>query len=257
MHIKEHLKSIRANLIGLDPGVLKFYYKSAYSPKPQTLAHKLDQLSKGKKPFYFFQIGGNDGFANDPIFKFIKRDSWKGIIVEPQKDVFEKRLKRTYRFERNVILENVAIAKENGSRKLYKIAISNSRWATGLSTFDKEVLEKQIETERVKTKAKKERVTLPNTPENWITHEDVECTTIDNLLSKYKFSTLDLLQIDTEGFDFEIIKMIDFNKMKPSIICFEHTHMNEESIQECDELLSKHAYSVERIGGDSIATLEK
>ena len=28
---------------------------------------------------------------------------------------------------------------------------------------------------------------------------------------------LDLLQIDTEGFDFEIIKMINFDKIKPSI----------------------------------------
>lgn len=254
--MREKFKSLRAHLLGLDPGILKLYYQFFYTSKPQTLEYRLNELSKGKQPFYFFQIGGNDGFINDPIFKFVKRYSWNGIIVEPQKDVFENRLKRTYRLNKNVILENVAIAKDEGSRKLYKIAISNSRWATGLASFNKEVLEKHIGTERVNRKAKRENVTIPNTPENWITYEEVECSSIEKLLEKHQFKTLDLLQIDTEGYDFEIIKMIDFNKLKPKIICFEHIHLNEESRLQCTQLLSHHGYSLEHFSTDSIAILK-
>ena len=142
MHFREQLKAIQYYFVGLDLWILKLYYKFIYIPKPNSLIKKLNQLTKNKKSYYFLQIGGNDGFINDPIFKFVKKYGGKGIIVEPQKKVFSKRLKRTYRLEKNLVLENVAIAQKTGKRKLYKIAVSDSRWATGLATFEKSVLEK-------------------------------------------------------------------------------------------------------------------
>lgn len=95
------------------------------------------KFAKNKGSLYFMQIGGNEGLVSDPIFKLIKQLPWKGIIVEPQWDVFHSQLKRTYRFEKKVILENVAIAREEGFRTIYKLNFSDSRWATGLATFDK------------------------------------------------------------------------------------------------------------------------
>ena len=257
MYIKERLKSIRAHILGLDPGFLKLYYKFLHRPKPQTLSFRLYQLSKGKKPFHFFQVGGNDGYSKDPIFKFVKLNSWKGIIVEPQKEVFNKRLKRTYRFSKNVILENVAISNESYTRKLYKIAISNSRWATGLATFNRAVIEKCIQSKHIIEKARKEKVTKPNTPENWITHEEVNCTSIDNLLFKHHFDCLDLLQIDAEGYDFEIIKLIDFTRLKPPIICFEYFHLSENDRAACEKILSKQGYLLEYYEPDCIAVLQE
>src|SRR5450755_3498299 len=31
----------------------------------------------------FIQIGSNDGRKNDPLYKYIRKNAWKGILVEP------------------------------------------------------------------------------------------------------------------------------------------------------------------------------
>ena len=44
---------------------------------------------------------------------------------------------------------------------------------------------------------------------------------------KYEINKLDLLQIDAEGYDFELLKIFPFSKVTPRIIHFEHLHLNE------------------------------
>ena len=171
MTFKKAFKRIRAEFLGIDPGIMRMYYRYIFRPKQNTLAYALDQKSKDQIPFYFIQIGGNDGFANDPLFKFIKSRPWNGVIIEPQKHVFKYRLKKTYRFEKKVKLENLAVADKTGTRKLYKLAMSNSRWATGLASFNREVLEKQIRTNRVRARALREGVKIPSNLDDWISFE--------------------------------------------------------------------------------------
>jgi len=55
---------------------------------------------------------------------------------------------------------------------------------------------------------------------------------------------IDLLHIDTEGFDYEIIKSIDFTKIKPKIILYEHNHLSNEDKKECMEFLKSKKYSI-------------
>jgi len=257
MNFKERFKQFRSVLLGIDPGFMSLYYKFFYKPTFPSVHYIIDKNSKGKRQFYFLQIGGNDGFINDPIFKFVKRYSWKGIIVEPQKEVFHKMLKKTYRFEKKVILENLAISEKNGVRKLYKLAISNSRWATGLATFNRKTLENQITRNYVDNRAKKEGIETPANIDDYITFEEVRCSTITDLLKKHQFKSLDLLQIDTEGYDFEIIKTIDFLNFKPSMISFENAHLSKQDMLKCEELFVKHGYSMEHISGESIAYLKQ
>lgn len=243
-------------MLGFDPGFMKLYYKFIYKSKPGSLAHVIEQKVNGVKNFHFLQIGGNDGFANDPIFKFVKRYSWKGIIVEPQKEVFTKRLRRTYRFEKNIILENIAITEKNGIRKLYKLGFTNARWATGLATFDRKTLEFQIERNYVADCAKAQGIALPDNIDDYIISEDVHCSTINDLLIKHHFKTLDLLQIDTEGFDYEIIKNIDFSVLKPTIISYESEHLSKSDFIKCNDLLKLNGYTVNHLERDSVAYLE-
>lgn len=254
MNLSETYKGIRASLLGYDPGFMKLYCRYIYKPKPNTLAEALDRKLETKKYFQFLQIGGNDGYINDPIYKFIKRYPSKGIIAEPQKEVFNRRLKRTYKGENYVYLENVAIAQEEGFAKLYQLAISNSRWATGLASFDKKVLEYQITTERVQRKARKEGVFIPVDEDTWIKFEEVICTTLASLLDKHSFSYLDLLQIDTEGYDYEIIKSINFNQLKIDHISYEQTHLSMNDRKACQELLRSQNYDINIYGEDVLAS---
>lgn len=254
MSVKEKLKGFRSLLLGYDPGILPLVYRSFHRPRPNSHAAVIQQQANGKEPFYFLQVGGNDGFINDPIFKFVKMYNWKGIIVEPQTEVFEKRLKRTYRNEGKVILENVAISARNEMRKLYKLSFSNARWATGMASFERDVLVDAIENgSRIKTKSKQDGIQMPATTDECISYEEVPCVTIASLIEKYGFDHLNLLQIDTEGFDYEIIKTLDFDQLRPGIISYEHAHLSDADKQACQELLLQQGYQIQKVGGDTVA----
>jgi hypothetical protein len=68
--------------------------------------------------------------------------------------------------------------------------------------------------------------------------------TLSSLLAKHAVQTVDLLQIDAEGYDYEILKTIDFREIKPKIIRFEHAHLGPAEKGECIELLISQDYRV-------------
>src|ERR1700722_3021383 len=56
----------------------------------------------------FIEVGANDGRFGDPLRQYILKYQWKGVLVEPQPDIFE-RLKANYAGLNNRIsFENVA-----------------------------------------------------------------------------------------------------------------------------------------------------
>ena len=54
-------------------------------------------------PFFFVQIGANDGRIDDPIYKLISRYRLKGLLVEPVPDFFES-LVETYKDNSQLLL---------------------------------------------------------------------------------------------------------------------------------------------------------
>ena len=50
---------------------------------------------------------------------------------------------------------------------------------------------------------------------------DVPCLTFDSLVSKHGVTAVDLVQMDTEGYDFEIVKLIDLDRLRPRLIMYE------------------------------------
>jgi len=237
-----------------------FKIKEIFKRKKQEINSISDfiehKINKRKKSFRFIQIGGNDGKINDPIYQFVTKYNWTGIIVEPQTEVFNNNLKKTYGNYKNLVLENVAISNKTGVQKLYKLAVSNARWATGLASFNKENLTHHIDIGYVDECAKKDGITLPDNIEDYYTYENVNCITIEDLISKHNFSKIDLLQIDTEGYDYEIIKTINFNKIKPKVISFESKHLSKVDLDECKSLFKNNGYQFLFFGNDSIAYID-
>ena len=60
--------------------------------------------AKGIEDFFFIQVGANDGRNGDPIFSLVTELGWKGILLEPQKLVFENLL-RNYAGYDNLFFE--------------------------------------------------------------------------------------------------------------------------------------------------------
>jgi len=70
----------------------------------------------------------------------------------------------------------------------------------------------------------------------------VRCATIASLLQEHGFDSCDLLQIDAEGYDYQIVRSIDFAAVQPLIVRFEHVHMSNADCDQCVELLASHGY---------------
>ncbi|MDY7393691.1 FkbM family methyltransferase [Aureibaculum sp. 2210JD6-5] len=229
------------------------YYKYFYRPKKGSISEFIHEysLSKGDS-FFVIQIGANDGINNDPIHKFIKRDSWKGVLLEPQSYVHKQYLSQVYKKNKGIHTLNAAISSENGSQKLYKIGFCDMRWATGLASFQRESLEKAFSSGQVEGNCRKYNVEIPTADEQIVT-EDIMTISPETLIEKYKISKIDLLQIDTEGYDYEVIKIFNIEKFKPKVVIFENKHLSEKDLKECCEHFIKNSYAVKNFGRDTIA----
>ena len=81
----------------------------------------------------FVQVGAHDGEMFDPLRHFILKDNWNGILIEPQKDFFNKCI-QGYKHLNNLIFVNAAIYKRRGKIVLYKAEkaedYSHTGWAS-------------------------------------------------------------------------------------------------------------------------------
>lgn len=232
-----------------------FYYRRIYKPSKGTIEEFTDIVSRKKGNVMVVQIGANDGINNDPIHRFIKRDGWRGVLLEPQKFVFEKYLEPLYRKTPGISVLNAALDETDGYKPIYKISVSNSRWATGLTSFNRSVLEESVRSGYVARQARKEGCSMPVNPEESIVEEQVECISTNTLLNRFGIDHVDWLQIDTEGFDYEIIKMFDIARTRPEVIVYENLHLNNQEKQECREFIEKNGYRCRDFGPNTLAAL--
>jgi hypothetical protein len=77
------------------------------------------------------------------------------VLLEPQKYVFQKYLEPLHRKTQGITVVNSALDKEDGFRPIYKISVSNSRWATGLASFDRKYWRKLLNQDILKYMRKK------------------------------------------------------------------------------------------------------
>ena len=185
--------------------------------------------------FFFIQIGANDGVRWDPLHKFICEHDLQGVLVEPLPDLF-KDLKENYNDCTKLHFENCAISNCDGTGIIYraKRGAPVEDWVHGIASFDKLHVSSRV-------------------PQEWLVSEQVDTRTPKSLLEKYKVDHIDLLQIDTEGFDFEIIKMFIAAGNLPKIINYENVHLSSQEKVECKNLLYENGYSYLDVGIDVLA----
>jgi len=191
----------------------------------------------------FLQIGANDGEQRDPLRLFVETRRWHGVMVEPVPFVYE-RLRARYRGHPRVRLENSAIADRAGLLPFYHLAQAAPgeklpRWYDALGSFRREVILKH-------------RDMIPDL-ERRIVQRDVPCLTFDQLCAKHAVERVDLLQMDTEGYDYEIIKRIDWARWRPALVIYEHHHLNPADREQCRAEFAERGYETVEESLDTIA----
>ena len=225
--------------------LINLYYRIIWKPDRPSIQDLINTYSKRKEKVFFIQIGSNDGFYLDPIYKYIKRDKWQGVLVEPVSEIYKK-LKKNYR-RKDLIYENSAISETDGEKDFYRLTKKKDyfpAWYNQLGSFSKELILTH-------------KKMIPDI-EDYLISEKVNCITFNSLIKKHNVKKVDLIHIDTEGFDFEVIKMIDFDTIKPDVIMFEHKHLSTEDFESSKLYLKERGYSlfVEEIG-DTIAMINE
>jgi len=153
----------------------------------------------------FIQIGTNNG--NDNFRKLvIQHKPSKVILVEPNYSLFDI-ITEHYKDIPNVYIENKAIYYNSNSEISLYIPKTNANniAANGCGYCDAHY-----------------SLVPMNDWGDALQEIKTDSITFDDLCIKYNIrSKIDYLQIDTEGFDTEILKMIDFNKYDIRMIRYE------------------------------------
>jgi FkbM family methyltransferase len=196
------------------------------------------EYSRKRGAFKFVQVGANDGVRFDGLYGFVTSRECSGIVIEPLTEYYEK-LKQNYANFPSIKPIRVAIHAESKQVDIHYVPSKNSQnlpeWVEGVGSIN---------------------------PEHWkkfdispdlVGIETVAATSLMKIIHEHSLEELSLLQVDTEGYDYEIIKMIDFDAIKPSVIKFEHAHLGKAHKRELSNLLQKHGYNVYKTHEDFIA----
>jgi FkbM family methyltransferase len=183
----------------------------------------------------FIEVGANDGISDDPLREFILKYHWKGVLIEPQPAVFET-LKRNYAGKDDGIsFENVAISSNPAPLELYRLCSTSP---SSVASSNPKIAAKQLQVKAHEL----EKIMVPTTK-------------LDDIVAKYGMNSLDILQLDTEGCDWDVLQTLDLTKTRPWQIGFEHGHLSPMAIGKMTEHLNAHGYRV-HFGGyetDSVA----
>jgi FkbM family methyltransferase len=189
--------------------------------------------STNESEFFFVQIGAFDGVTRDPVYELVRKRGWRGVLVEPQVEAFEL-LKKNYAGQEGLQFFNVAVGPCDGEITFFTDP-------GGMSESGSLIRRHTVKPGLGRTRPEARRV---------------PCWTLATLLREARApAAIDLLQIDTEGFDYEIIRSIAFDQLRPPIIRYEHVLLSERDRNACLELLAGQGYRFLLEDGDTTAYL--
>ena len=198
------------------------------------------------KDFGLVVIGAHFGvWLEQEISKYSKQNI---ILVEPVPyniDILEKK----YSSFKNITICKNAIFSENKVKSFYfvdenSITKLGKHWASAIGSFDKKHI--------LNHKSKRFKI-----EDSDIKEIKIEFITFDKLVEKYSIQSIDKLQIDVEGAEYEILKTIDFKKTKIDQILFESKHIDGtftegKKLQEIKQKLISDNYKLTQIDKENI-----
>ena len=139
------------------------------------------------------------------------------ILVEPVPYNY-KILKEKFSELENIFICTNPVYSKNKTEKFYFVKETsihklNKHWASGIGSFNKQHI-----LDHKNKRFKINEIDIESLDLNFITFED--------LIKKYEIKSIDKLQIDVEGAEYEILNNIDFDKIHINSIQFESKHFD-------------------------------
>jgi FkbM family methyltransferase len=177
----------------------------------------------------YIEAGANDGLFQSRSINLSNDKNYYGILIEPSKRLFEQ----------------CVLNRDNGRTSFYNCALVS--------------LEKEKERDKIDLYYSKFHPAMNNMFDWEESHqkEEVDALSLTTILEKEFLSFIDYLFLDVEGYELEVLKGIDFDKISFGEIEIESHHIfTKTSLQEEQEkfekLLGSQYYLKEIIDGDGL-----
>ncbi len=187
---------------------------------------------ESEEPLSIIQIGAFDGLFADGLEPIIRNPgNYMALLVEPQKPAFEKMTTR-YSGRPDIKLSNVAISHKDGEIALFSSLSGDSEYASILPAHRGLIRHKS----------------------GGLRAFQVPTLTVESLLRSNHIHRADLLMIDTEGYDFEILKQfLRVGVSLPRLIQLESYHLSPSDRMSLRSILSSHGYLYAETNLDTVA----
>ncbi len=189
--------------------------------------------------FCFLQVGANDGKSFDFLYDFVIQRDVSGVVIEPIRAYYNE-LCENYKNQVKIVKVNKAVHKTAKVVSVFKVEDSKLHgypdWTKGIASFNKEHLTK-----------------FAFITESHIVEEQVFAAPLMDFIAESKIAEFDYLQIDTEGYDFDVLDMLDFKQCKPAIIKTEFVNLSAAKKQAMRNKLLTNNYYVFQEGIDLVA----
>lgn len=207
--------------------------------------------------FSIVQIGAFTGESfNDPLCDFLRRQlsresispktEAKVVLVEPVAEYY-RQLCQNYSDLTGVHFENVAIAEEEGVRDFYQLTVDPRRYG-----YPPWLL--QLGSIKPETPLIRPGRDVRGWQKFYLEHrvvKQVNCITLEQLFERYRLSEIDMLQVDTEGYDYIILRSAVLDRIRPRFINYERTLLEADELTACRELLRTRGYLLMDWGFDT------
>ena len=184
----------------------KFLLLKKYSARGNIDQSLINIINK-RKGFYL-EIGAYNGISESISLRFEKDLKWSGLLIEPNPLHF-KYLKRNR--SKNICLNFICLSKEYLNKKLF---IKNLNLMSHIVDDKNRLYFKDYPINRINNMAKEAK--LGN-------FKNYECKIeiLENIFKRYNIKIIDLAIIDVEGSELELLKGINFKKIKINYFCIE------------------------------------
>jgi FkbM family methyltransferase len=256
--------SVRAikDAIKATPGLSRLYLSAATKyrqSRRRALDKKRDRAIERFRKFcvelsqkvaqpVFVKVGANDGIGDDPCSDlFVAHKNWRGVMIEPVPYWFEK-LKANFKAEaQRFTFEQLAVGSPAGETTFYHVDPKGRErmpnwedWFDKLGSFDRNHIIKHAN----------------GILEPFIVAAKVQVLPLTEVLARNNLNKVHLLHVDAEGFDYEVLKTLDFSKVAPLSIFIEHFHLSPKDKSEMVAFLRQQGYTVHDCISDYFAVKE-
>ncbi|HYC37545.1 MAG TPA: FkbM family methyltransferase [Usitatibacter sp.] len=197
--------------------------------RPLELADVVSRLMVEQGPeLAFVQVGAFDGVTKDPLYVFIGKHGWRGVMLEPQPGPAAQ-LRQLYRDNERITVMEAVIDAQRGERTLFMVESDTVPvWARGMASFSRDHIAKHD-------------YLIPGI-EAIIREIRVPAVTFDDVLTKLGGERIDVLQIDAEGADAYILSLLPLARVRPAIIHWEVKNLTMAQREASLELLARAGY---------------